>query len=174
MEQASKTYHHLCDDEYAIYNKVSIARRSIIDAWAENFKLALDIFKDAVSSFFKKLWLDPYSELVIKIASDFCQILNVHFFLQGDEADEEEIYNVVQSLKRLSYLFMFNDLTGSTLYDTVNSVIQMYEERNDSVPEPVSFFTCEIYTIGLFCREYHLYLPCSLSKAKGMNTVTVI
>merc|ERR1719204_2794601 len=47
LEQASKTYHHLCDDEYAIYYKVSIARRSIIDAWAENFKLALDIFKDA-------------------------------------------------------------------------------------------------------------------------------
>ena len=78
-----------------------------------------------------------------------------YYVSQGDEADEEEIYNVVQSLKRLSYLFMFNDLTGSTLYDTVNSVVQMYEERNDSVPEPVS---CSIkHTTYLY--HLHLFIP---------------
>ena len=48
LEQASKTYKLLCDDEFAIYDKVSVARRAVIDSWFENFRLALDIFKEAV------------------------------------------------------------------------------------------------------------------------------
>jgi len=50
LEQASRTYKYLCDDEYAIFDKVSVAKRAVIDAWFENFRLALDIFKEAVSS----------------------------------------------------------------------------------------------------------------------------
>ena len=49
LEQASRTYKYLCDDEYAIFDKVSVAKRAVIDSWFENFKLALDIFKEAVS-----------------------------------------------------------------------------------------------------------------------------
>jgi len=49
LEQASRTYYHLCDDDYTIYSKVAVAKRSVIDTWSENFRLALDIFKEAVS-----------------------------------------------------------------------------------------------------------------------------
>uniref|UniRef100_H2YHP9 SCD domain-containing protein n=1 Tax=Ciona savignyi TaxID=51511 RepID=H2YHP9_CIOSA len=100
LEQVSRTYSHLCDDEFAIFNKVSISRRAVIDKWAENFRFALAIFKDA-----------------------------------EDNVDEEEIYNVVQNLKRLTHLYMFNDLTQWDLYPKANSIIEMHQERPDTIPQ---------------------------------------
>ena len=38
---------------------------------------------------------------------------------QKEEADEEEIYNTIQSLKKLVHLYTFNDLTSLRLYDKV-------------------------------------------------------
>lgn len=52
--------------------------------------------------------------VVILYLSEFCQSRD-----QGDEADDEEIYNVVQSLKRLTYMYVYNDLSPWKLYDQV-------------------------------------------------------
>lgn len=49
LEQASMTYHSLCDNDYTMSAKAQVGRQTVIDSWAENFNLALDIFKDAVS-----------------------------------------------------------------------------------------------------------------------------
>ncbi|XP_078491496.1 cohesin subunit SA-2 isoform X2 [Ciona intestinalis] len=100
LEEVSRTFSHLCDDEFAIFSKVSIARRAVIDKWAENLRFSLAVFKEA-----------------------------------GDNVDDEEVYNVVQNLKRLTHLFMFNDITQWDLYPQANMIIQMQQERSDSIPE---------------------------------------
>ncbi len=38
---------------------------------------------------------------------------------------------------RLTSLYVFNDLTSCSVYDSVSKIMSMYHERNDCVPEPL-------------------------------------
>lgn len=49
LEQAAMTYRALCDNDYTMSAKAQIERQTVIDSWVENFNLALEIFKEAVS-----------------------------------------------------------------------------------------------------------------------------
>nr|XP_039258564.1 cohesin subunit SA-2-like isoform X1 [Styela clava] len=118
LEQASMTYHKLCDNDYTMCNKAQVERQTVIDTWAENFTLALDIFKDATSD-------------------------------STNGADEEEIYNVVQALKRLTQIYMHNNILSCELHPSVSSILQMYQEKPDSVPEDmleqaIKFLHCDL------------------------------
>lgn len=55
-------------------------------------------------------------------------------------ADDEEVYNVVQALKRLTRLYMHNDLTSCNLTEPVFSMVKMHLGKPAIVPDDVGIF----------------------------------
>lgn len=99
--QVSRTLKYLSNVEYSISSTVLQKKKFLVDFWAEKFLVNFGIFQEAV------------------IFPDFLFLEYKQTVAQGEEADAEEIYNVVHPLKKIVILYSFNDLSSLNLYKHV-------------------------------------------------------
>lgn len=97
LEACSKTYSILCSEEYTIMNRVDIARSQLIDEMTDRFSHSVEDLLQEVRPDGKIL----KNETLAEQKHRFGALRGVCCF-QAEEADDDDIYNVLSTLKRLT------------------------------------------------------------------------
>lgn len=97
LEACSKTYSILCSEEYTIMNRVDIARSQLIDEMTDRFSHSVEDLLQEVRHDGKIL----ESVRIWQSRHRFGTLRGVCCF-QAEEADDDDIYNVLSTLKRLT------------------------------------------------------------------------
>uniref|UniRef100_A0A8C5BNR8 Cohesin subunit SA n=1 Tax=Gadus morhua TaxID=8049 RepID=A0A8C5BNR8_GADMO len=120
LEACSKTYSILCSEEYTIMNRVDIARSQVlIYTGVIKLSLCIGLMKPSSTS--------P---------------------LQAEEADDDDIYNVLATLKRLTAFHNAHDLTRWDLFGNCYRLLKAGIEQG-SMPEQIAVqaLQCSHYSI---------------------------
>lgn len=98
LEACSKTYSILCSEEYTIMNRVDIARSQLIDEMTDRFSHSVEDLLQEVRPDGEnpEKW-----ENLAEQKHRFGALRGVCCF-QAEEADDDDIYNVLSTLKRLT------------------------------------------------------------------------
>uniref|UniRef100_A0A3B3Y4F2 Cohesin subunit SA n=1 Tax=Poecilia mexicana TaxID=48701 RepID=A0A3B3Y4F2_9TELE len=101
LEACSTTYHHLCNEEFTIFNRVDIARSQLLDELVDKFNRLLE---------------------------DFLQ--------EGEEPDEDDAYQVLSTLKKITAFHNAHDLSKWDLFTSNYSLLSTGLQNGD-MPEQI-------------------------------------
>lgn len=93
LEACSVTFHALCNEEFTIYNRVDIVRSQMLDEQIDKFhRLLEDVLQEVCVCFSLITALCNFSQFEFEC---FC-------FFKGEEPDEDDAYQVLSTLKRIT------------------------------------------------------------------------
>ncbi|MFT7796092.1 cohesin subunit SA-2-like isoform X2 [Arapaima gigas] len=113
LEACSKTYHALCNEEFAIFNRVDIARSQLLDELVDKFHRLLE-----------------------------------DFLLEGEEPDEDDAYQVLSTLKRITAFHNAHNLSKWDLFASTCRLLSTGVDNGD-MPEQIviNAMQCTHYVI---------------------------
>ena len=125
----------LCTEGTAIYTRCDVARSTLIDNLVNKYKEAMDDWRSLIEGVMSQ-WMNfkpyrPYSwglKLHILIS-----------FFQEEEPNEEETYQVITSLKKVSIFSACHNLGQWNIWDSIfQDINDAKEKTGKTLPEEVS------------------------------------
>uniref|UniRef100_A0A673GLA4 Cohesin subunit SA n=1 Tax=Sinocyclocheilus rhinocerous TaxID=307959 RepID=A0A673GLA4_9TELE len=125
LEACSKTYHALCNEEFTIFNRVDIARSQLLDEQVDKFNRLLEDFLQEVRTAGGSGWSVRSTLMLLCVcigtavwqeylricfhcytvsSESFSCLYNNLFPPQGEDPDEDDAYQVLSTLKRITLL----------------------------------------------------------------------